>query len=87
MIYKDTVFTFDVSELEEFVAKVEELKPQSDLFAYVFDINKIRYKRNTKGALKEPFYNGEFDEVTYWIHYYSFKSMSPFFNSILIKGA
>ena len=87
VIYKDTVFTFDVSELEEFAEKVEELKPDSDLFAYVFDINKIRYKRNTKGALKEPFYNGEFDEVTYWIHYYSFKSMSPFFNSILIKGA
>lgn len=87
VIYKDTVFTFDVSELEEFSENVEELKPDSDLFAYVFDINKIRYKRNTKGALKEPFYNGEFDEVTYWIHYYSFKSMSPFFNSILIKGA
>ena len=87
VIYKDTVFTFDVSELEEFAENVEELKPDSDLFAYVFDINKIRYKRNTKGALKEPFYNGEFDEVTYWIHYYSFKSMSPFFNSILIKGA
>ncbi|WNM55577.1 hypothetical protein CoNPh35_CDS0008 [Staphylococcus phage S-CoN_Ph35] len=23
--------------------------------------------------LKEPFYNGEFDEVTHWIHYYSLK--------------
>ena len=34
--------------------------------------------------LKEGFYNGEFDEMTYWIHYYSFKAMSPFFNKILI---
>ena len=44
------------------------------------------YRRNTKGMLKQPFYNGEFDEVTYWLHYYSFKSMSPFFNSILVRG-
>lgn len=85
-IPKDSVLTFDVSKLTEFVDKVEELKPESDLFAYVFDLNKLRYRRNTKGMLKEPFYNGEFDEVTYWLHYYSFKSMSPFFNSILVKG-
>ena len=85
-IPKDSVLTFDVSKLTEFAGKVEELKPESDLFAYVFDLNKLRYRRNTKGMLKEPFYNGEFDEVTYWLHYYSFKSMSPFFNSILVKG-
>lgn len=86
LIPEGSVFTFDVSELTEFVDKVEELKPDSDLFAYVFDLNKLRYRRNTKGMLKEPFYNGEFDEVTYWLHYYSFKSMSPFFNSIVVKG-
>ena len=85
-IPKDSVLTFDVSALTEFVDKVKELKPESDLFAYVFDLNKLRYRRNTKGMLKQPFYNGEFDEVTYWLHYYSFKSMSPFFNSILVKG-
>lgn len=86
LIPKDFVITFDVSELTEFVDKVEEIKPDSDLFAYVFDINKLRYRRNTKGMLKQPFYNGEFDEVTYWIHYYSFKAMSPFYNSILVSG-
>ena len=83
----ESVLTFDVSELTEFAGSVEEIKPDSELFAYIFDINKLRYRRNTKNMLKPPFYNGEFDEVTYWIHYYSFKSMSPFFNSILIKGA
>lgn len=85
VVPKDSVLTFDVSELTEFVDKVTEIKPSSDLFAYVFDVNKLRYRRNTKGMLKEPFYNGEFDEITYWLHYYSFKSMSPFFNSIVIK--
>ena len=83
------VLTFDVSELTEFAGAgtVEEVKPTTELFAYVFDVNKLRYRRNTKGMLKQPFYNGEFDEITYWMHYYSFKSMSPFFNSILVKGA
>src|SRR5699024_3474735 len=84
LIPKGSVLTFDITGLTEFEGKAEELKPKSDLFAYVFDVNKVRYRRNTKGMLKQPFYNGEFDEITYWLHYYSFKSMSPFFNSILV---
>lgn len=81
-----SVFTFDVSDLTEFVDKVEEIKPNDDIFAFIFDINALKYKRNTKGMLKEPFYNGEFDEVTHWLHYYSFKAISPFFNKILITS-
>ena len=79
-----STFTFDVSDLTEFDGKVEEVTPTSDLFAFVFDDNGLKYKRATKGMLKEPFYNGEFDEVTHWLHYYSFKAISPFFNKILI---
>lgn len=86
IIPKDSVITYDVSDLTEFATQVTEIKPTSDLFAYVFDANKIRYTRNTKDMLKKPFFNGEFDEVTYWIHYYSFKSMSPFYNSVLVSG-
>lgn len=82
----DSVVTYDVTGLTEFKDKVTEIKPENDLFAYVFDINKLRYKRTTKGMLKPPFYNGEYDEVTYWLHYYSFKAMSPFYNSIRIGG-
>lgn len=84
VIPKGSVITFDVSELEEFKGKVEEVKPTSDLYAYIFDINKLRYKRDSKDMLKTPFYNGEFDEVTYWLHYYSFKSISPFYNNVRI---
>lgn len=81
-----SVFTFDVSTLTEFTGKVEEIKPTDDLFAFIFDVNALKYKRNTQGMLKQPFYNGEFDEVTHWLHYYSFKAMSPFFNKILITS-
>jgi len=89
LIPAGSVFTFDVSALTEFAVAgtTVELKPGSDLFAYVFDVNKLRYRRNTKGMLKKPFVNPEFDEVTYWLHYYSFKSISPFYNNIVIKGA
>ena len=86
IVPEGSVLTFDVSDLTEFTGNVEEIKPNSDLFAYVFDINKLRYRRHTKGMLKQPFYNGEFDEITYWLHHYSFKSMSPFYNSILVTG-
>lgn len=87
LVPEGVILTFDVSDLTEFAASVQEVKPTNELFAYVFDINKIRYRRNTKGMLKLPFYNPEFDEVTYWLHYYSFKSMSPFYNSVLVTGA
>lgn len=84
VIPKGYVFTYDVSTVTDFTGKVEEIKPESDLFAMVLDARAIRYKRFTKGMLKEPFYNGEFDEVTYWIHYYSFKAISPFYNKVVI---
>lgn len=79
-------FTYDVSKLADFTDKVVEIKPSNSLFAGIFDINAIRYRRYTKGMLKQPFYNGEFDENTYWLHYYTFKSISPFFNKIVLQG-
>lgn len=80
----DTILTFDVSTLADFAGKTKEVKPKNpELFAYVFDIDKLRYKRYSKNMIKQ-FYNGEFDEVTYWLHYYSTKSVSPFYNNILI---
>src|SRR5699024_12203964 len=56
VIPEGSVFTFDVSEQTEFVGNVVEVKPQDDLFAFIFDINALKYKRNTDGMLKEPFY-------------------------------
>lgn len=84
VIPEGATITYDVTGLPEFEGNVEEIKPESDLFAFVFDVNAIKYKRYTQGMLKPPFYNGEFDEVTHWLHYYSFKAVSPFFNKILI---
>ena len=86
VIPKGYVFTYDVSKLNGFTSNVTEIKPESDLFAMVLDARAIRYKRFTKGMLKQPFYNGEFDEITYWIHYYSFKAISPFYNKVVIQG-
>lgn len=79
------VFTFEPPT--DFAGKYEEIKPaDEDMFAVVMDINAIRYKRYTKDMLKEPFYNGEFDEVTYWVHYYSMKAISPFYNKVVITS-
>lgn len=80
------VFTYDITDIPELTGKIEEVKPTSDLFAFIFDVKAVKYRRYTKGMLKPPFYNGEFDEVNYWIHYYSYKAMSPFFNKIVIQG-
>lgn len=85
VIFKDHIITFDVSELAEFKGKVEEVKPTSEFYTYIFDIRKVRYERTTKNMLKKPFYDGEQDCYTYWIHYPSRKNMSPFYNNYLIK--
>lgn len=86
LIPKSTIFTFDVTKLFD-TADIEEIKPTGEFFAMLFDIRGLRYKRCTKGMLKEPFYNGEFDETTHWIHYYSMKAISPFYNKVVITTA
>lgn len=86
-IPKDAVVTFDVNKYLPSVAdQFEEIKPSNDLWAMILDVDSIVYNRFTKGMLKAPFYNPEFDEVTYWIHYYSMKAISPFYNKVLVKG-
>ncbi|HIS17212.1 MAG TPA: phage capsid protein [Candidatus Coprovivens excrementavium] len=86
-IPKDSVVTFDVNKyLPSVAAQFEEIKPSNELWAMILDVDSIIYNRFTKGMLKAPFYNPEFDEVTYWIHYYSMKAISPFYNKVLVKG-
>lgn len=82
-ISKGAVFTYDVSSWTTFQNKVTEIKPKNDLFALVLDANSIYYKRNTNKLLPTYFYNNELDEYNYFIHYYSFKAISPFYNKIL----
>lgn len=86
IIPASTIFTFDITTIFD-VADYVEVKPTGEYFAAIYDVRGIRYKRCTKGMLKEPFYNGEFDETTHWIHYYSMKSISPFYNKVTIKSA
>lgn len=87
IIPKGSVVTFDVKKYAPSIAgQFEEIKPESDLWAMVFDVDSLIYNRYTKGMLKEPFYNPEFDEVHYWIHYYSGKYVSPFYNKVVIQG-
>lgn len=85
-IPEGTIFTIDVSTLTEFTDKVTEINPPKEKYAYIFDINKVRYKRYTKDMVKS-FYNAEFNEINYWLHYYSFKAVSPFYNNVLITEA
>lgn len=86
VIQSGCVFTFDVSKLDSFKGKVQELKPATDLWAMILDDNSIYYKRNTSKLLPTYFYNNEFDEYTYFMHYYSFKAVSPFYNKVVISG-
>lgn len=87
VIQKDVVFTYDISKAPSFNASVKELKPTDDYFAMILDIRGLYYKRNTQKLVPVPFYNGEFDEYTYFMHYYSFKAISPFYNKIVVKGS
>lgn len=84
LIEAGTIFTFDVTSI--FGAdKVAEIKPTTENFALVLDKRAIRYKQYTKDMIVN-FFNPEFKEWNYWLHYYSFKSISPFYNKIVISG-
>lgn len=86
VFYTGTTIPFPVDNLKEFKGNVEEIKPKGDLFALVCDVNSVGYKRKTAGMLKRPFYNGERDEWTYWLHYQAQRYIRPFFNKICITG-
>ena len=79
------VFTFDISQAPSFNGSVHEIKPKSKDFALLIDVRSIYYRRNTSKLLPTYFYNNELDEYTYWLHYYSFKSISPFYNKIVVE--
>lgn len=87
IIPKGTVFTSkeEIQAISIPGSDYEPIIPSNDPYAtIIMDVKALRYKRYTKNMLKPPFYNGEFDEVTYWIHYYSMKAISPFYNKAII---
>lgn len=84
---KGVVFTFDVTKAPSFSEAAHEIKPNTDEFAMLMDVRGIYYRRNTSKLLPSYFYNNELDEYTYWMHYYSFKSISPFYNKVCVEVA
>lgn len=85
IIPKGVVFTYDISDFDTFKGKCTEIKPSTNEWAMLLDVRGIYYKRNTQKLLPTYFYNNELDEYTYWLHYYSFKAISPFFNKIVVE--
>lgn len=87
VIPEGSLFTYDINDktkFPEFEGKFIEIKPETENFAYVYDNQKPRYRVNTENMIKKSQYDGENDENTNWIHYYSQKIMSPFYNSVRI---
>lgn len=85
VINSGVVFTYDISQAPSFKNKAVEIKPATKEWALIFDKNALYYKRNTSKLLPTSFYNNELDEYTYWMHYYSFKAISPFYNKLVCE--
>lgn len=85
IINSGVVFTYDISQAPSFKNKAIEIKPATKEWALIFDKNALYYKRNTSKLLPTSFYNNELDEYTYWMHYYSFKAISPFYNKLVCE--
>lgn len=85
VINSGVVFTYDISQAPSFKGKATEIKPTMKEWALIFDKNALYYKRNTSKLLPTSFYNNELDEYTYWMHYYSFKAISPFYNKLVCE--
>lgn len=81
-----SVFTWDVTQLPSFSGKATEIKPDTNNFVMLLDVNALYYKRNTEKLLPKTFYNGDLDEYNYFMHYYSFKAISPFYNKLVLTA-
>lgn len=79
------VFTFDVSDFDSLKDSVEEIKPSTKDWALIMDVHSLYYERNTAKLAPTYFYNNELDEYNYWMHYYSFKAISPFYNKLVLE--
>lgn len=82
---KGGVFTYDITNAPSFKSALDEIKPDSKEWAMIMDVRGLYYRRNTQKLLPTYFYNNEFDEYTYWMHYYSFKAISPFYNKMVVE--
>lgn len=78
-----TLICINDPELEKVNPAFEHIDVKKD-FVYIIDENKIKYKRNTKNMLKS-FDNPEFNEINHWLHYYTKKTISPFYNNVFIQ--
>lgn len=85
LIPAGVVFTYDISDFATFEGKCQEIKPETKLWAMLLDARGIYYQRNTSKLAPTSFYNNELDEYTYWLHYYSFKAISPFYNKLTFE--
>ena len=83
VIPKGTLICINDPELEKVNTAFEHIDVKKD-FVYIIDENKIKYKRNTKNMLKS-FDNPEFNEINHWLHYYTKKTISPFYNNVFIQ--
>nr|DAW66232.1 MAG TPA: Major capsid protein [Caudoviricetes sp.] len=87
-IQQGTIFSLRCSDMQKnnFVKLSENFKQLelAENFVYIFDVNKLKYTRDTKNMLTKHF-NPEFKETNYWLHYYTKKTFSPFYNNILIE--
>lgn len=80
------IFTFDISSV---ITQSEEIKPTGDekMWAVLLDINSYNLKRSTQNMMKEPFKDGDNDEVTHHFHYHTSKAMSPFYSKLAFMTA
>lgn len=87
-IPKGTIFSLRTSKKkrDDFIKLSENFKEIviNNEFVYIFDVNKLKYTRDTKNMLTKHF-NPEFKETNYWLHYYTKKTFSPFYNNIFIQ--
>lgn len=83
VIPKGTLICVNDYELEKVNPAFSHIDMKKD-FVYIIDEKKIKYKRNTKDMLKS-FFNAEFNETNHWLHYYTRKTISPFYNNIFIQ--
>lgn len=86
LVLKDTMITIDPQKFAPTLAdKFTLIEPDTEDWALLIDAKAIKFSEFTDGMARPPFVNEGVQTSKYYLHYYTRKYISPFYNKAIIK--
>ena len=85
-VLQDTMITIDPAKFAPTLSdKFTLIEPDAEYWALLIDAKAIKFSEFTDGMARPPFVNEGVQTSKYYLHYYTRKYISPFYNKAIIK--